>query len=47
MLTEATVDRTPAGWWAHVRYGGSMEFYGPYRWRWVARLVARRNAVTP
>ena len=41
MLSIARLKPAAAGGWeVHVDWGRSTEVWGPYRWKWVARLVA-------
>ncbi|HEX9136752.1 MAG TPA: hypothetical protein VF905_07380 [Nitrospirota bacterium] len=40
MVTSATIKRNEFGWNVYVDYGISITAFGPYRWRWLAFLVA-------
>lgn len=40
MVTFSWVERRHDGWIAKVDWGTTTEIHGPYRWRWLARLVA-------
>ena len=43
MVTTTTCFRTMAGWVVGVHWGSTVETHGPFRWRWVARIVAWLN----
>lgn len=43
MRSAAQVDLLPSGWHVAVKWGTHTEVYGPYRWLWVARIVAWLN----
>lgn len=43
MTSDAWIERAPAGHEVHVAWGRTVEVLGPYRWRWVARLVTWLN----
>jgi hypothetical protein len=32
--------RTSSGWWADLWLRDHVEYFGPHRWRWVARIGA-------
>lgn len=40
MVSIASVEKQQAGWFAKVDWGCGTASHGPYRWRWMARLVA-------
>lgn len=40
MVSMAKVEESGKGWIVKVDWGMFTTTYGPYRWRWVARLVA-------
>lgn len=40
MVSDAHIEKHPKGWLAKVDWGFGTAVYGPYRWRWMARLVA-------
>lgn len=40
MSSSACVEKQPAGWVAKVDWGFVTATHGPYRWRWLARLIA-------
>jgi len=40
MMSAAHVESVPTGWVTKVDWGFATQTHGPYRWRWIARLVA-------
>lgn len=40
MVSLARIEQSSDGWRAKVDWGRTTEVHGPYRWRWMARLVA-------
>lgn len=40
MVSIARIEHSPQGWLAKVDWGRHTAVHGPYRWRWLARLVA-------
>jgi len=43
MLSTAHVEKQPNGWVARVDLGFATATHGPFRWKWVARIVAWLN----
>ena len=39
MVTFGSVEKEGKGWVAKICWGNTMEVFGPFRWRWTARVV--------
>lgn len=40
MVTKSEVEKTQKGWYVNVYLGNTKLIYGPYRYRWIAVIIA-------
>lgn len=40
MLSTTHIEKRPAGWFVQAFWGRATVTHGPYRWRWMARVMA-------
>jgi hypothetical protein len=40
MTSQASVEKEKEGWFAIVDWAASIECFGPFRWKWQAKIIA-------